>query len=51
LLTLYALDQAAVLHKLEQIAHKRGCALEDHLIALGQFLPAFASRVLESLDT
>ena len=51
LLTLYALDQAAVLHKLEEIARKRGCPLEDHLIDLGQFLPAFSSRVLESLDT
>lgn len=50
LLTLYALDQAAVLHKLEQIAHRHGYALEDHLINLGQFLPSFASRVLESLD-
>ncbi len=51
LLTLYALDQAAVLHKLEEIAHKRGCPLEDHLIGLGQFLPAFARRVLDSLDS
>ena len=51
LLTLYALDQAAVLHKLEEIARRRGCQLEDHLIALGQFLPAFSARVLESIET
>ena len=51
LLTLYALDPASVLHKLEEIARKRGCPLEDHLIALGQFLPAFSARVLESIET
>lgn len=51
LLTLYALDPAAVLHKLEEIARKRGCPLEDHLIALGPFLPAFCARVLESIET
>jgi len=50
LLTLYALDQAAVLHKLEAIAQKRGCPLEDYLIDLGLYLPTFASHVLDSLD-
>lgn len=51
LLTLYALDPAAVLHKLEEIARRRDCPLEDHLIALGQFLPAFSAHVLESIET
>ena len=50
LLTLYAIDPVVVLHKLEEIARKRGCSLEDHLIKLGQFLPAFSQRILESLN-
>lgn len=39
-----------MLPQLEDTARKRGCSLEDHLIALGQFLPAFSARVLDSIE-
>lgn len=51
LLTLFALDPLQVMHHLGGIAQKRGCALEDHLIELGRFLPEFSSRILDDLNS
>lgn len=51
LLTLFALEPLHVLHQLGGIAQKRNCALEDHLIDLGRFLPKFSARVLEELGS
>lgn len=50
LLTLYSIDSVVVLHKIEEIARKRGTALEDHLISLGATLPAFSQKLLGDLD-
>jgi predicted nucleic acid-binding protein len=50
LLMLYGIDPVLVLHKLEGAAQKRACSLEDHLIDLGIFLPAFAQRLLEAIS-
>lgn len=50
LLTLFELEPLLVMHQLGAISQKRGVAVEDHLIDLGRFLPAFASRLLEDLE-
>jgi len=50
LLILYSIDPIIVLHKLEMIARKRDCALEDHLIELGRFLPSFSQKVLGDIS-
>ena len=44
------MDQAAVLHKLEEISRERDTSLENHLIDLGRFLPDFAQRIIESIE-
>lgn len=49
LITLYSIDPVVVLHKIEETAHKRGIAVEDHLISLGTFLPTFSQRLLGDL--
>lgn len=50
LLILYSIDPPVVLHKLEMISRKRDSSLEDHLIELGRFLPAFSQKVLEDIN-
>jgi hypothetical protein len=51
LLTLFSLEPLQVMQQLGGIAQKRGVPLEDHLIDLGKFLPAFSSRVLDELNS
>jgi predicted nucleic acid-binding protein len=51
LLTLFELEPLLVMHQLGAISQKRGMAVEDHLIDLGRFLPAFASQLLEELES
>ena len=51
LLTLFSLEPLHVMHQLGGIAQKRGCTLEDHLIDLGRFVPAFSSRLLDELQS
>mgnify|MGYP001082867393 CR=1 FL=1 len=51
LLTLFQLEPLQVMQHLGAIAEKRKCSLEDHLIDLGKFLPAFSARLLEELDS
>lgn len=51
LLTLFELEPLLVMHQLGSISQKRGLSVEDHLIDLGRFLPAFASRILEALES
>ncbi len=50
LLALYSMDPVIVLHKLEAIARKRTRPVEDQLIELGRFVPAFSQRVLSDLS-
>jgi len=47
---LFRLEPLQVMRHLGSIASKRGCTLEDHLIDLGRFLPAFSAKVLEELE-
>ncbi len=47
---LFRLEPLQVMRHLGGIASKRGCTLEDHLIDLGRFLPAFSAKVLEELE-
>ncbi|MES2708138.1 MAG: PIN domain-containing protein [Verrucomicrobiota bacterium] len=51
LLTLFSLEPLHVVRQLGGIAQKRGCAVEDHLIDLGRFLPEFSSRLLDELNS
>jgi predicted nucleic acid-binding protein len=46
LLSLYGLEQQISLYKLTQIAFRREMELEDYLIKLGRFVPAFSQHVL-----
>ena len=50
LLTLYDMNPALVIHKLETIARKRNKTLEDQLIKLGTWLPSFSHRMLSDLN-
>lgn len=50
LLIIYSIEPIIVLHKLEAVARKRDCSLEDHLIELGRFVPAFSQRILEDIN-
>jgi predicted nucleic acid-binding protein len=51
LLMLFELEPLHVMHQLGAIAQKRGLTVEDHLIDLGKFLPKFAARLFEELET
>jgi predicted nucleic acid-binding protein len=51
LLTLFELEPLLVMHQLGAISQKRGMLVEDHLIDLGRFLPSFASRLLDELES
>lgn len=51
MLLLFELEPLHVMHQLGAVAQKRSMALEDHLIELGRFLPRFASRLIEELET
>jgi predicted nucleic acid-binding protein len=51
LLMLFELEPLHVMHQLGAVSQKRGMAVEDHLIDLGRFLPRFASRLLEELES
>ncbi|MCB1228250.1 MAG: PIN domain-containing protein [Verrucomicrobiales bacterium] len=51
LLMLFELEPLHVMHQLGAISQKRGMTVEDHLIDLGKFLPKFASRLLDDLET
>jgi hypothetical protein len=48
---LFELEPLHVVHQLGAIAQKRSMTLEDHLIDLGRFLPKFASKVLDELES
>lgn len=50
LLMLFRLEPLPMMHHLGSIAGKRGCSLEDHLIDIGRFVPAFSAKVLEVLE-
>ena len=50
LIMLFRLEPLQVMQHLGAIAGKRGCSLEDHLIDLGRFVPAFSTVVLDELD-
>jgi hypothetical protein len=39
------------MHQLGAISQKRGLTVEDHLIDLGRFLPKFAARLLDELES
>lgn len=47
---LFRLEPLQVMQHLGVIAGKRGCTLEDHLIDLGRFVPAFSAAVLDEMD-
>jgi predicted nucleic acid-binding protein len=51
LLTLFELEPLLVMNQLGAISQKRGMLVEDHLIDLGRFLPSFASRLLDELES
>jgi len=51
LLTLFELEPLLVMHQLGAVSQKRGMPVGAHLIDLCRFLPAFASRVLEELES
>lgn len=51
LIMLFRLEPLQVMQHLGAIAGKRGCSLEDHLIDLGRFVPAFSTVVLDQLDS
>lgn len=51
LLTLFELEPLLVMHQLGAISQKRGMLVEDHLIDRGRFLPSFASRLLDELES
>lgn len=51
LLVLYEMEPGKIVGCLGEIAGYRRLEIEDVLIRLGKVLPAFSSRVLESLDT
>lgn len=51
LLTLHSMNPGVVMAKLAAIAQGQGHDLEDVLIRLGKSVPAFSSRLLESLGT
>lgn len=51
LLMLFELEPLHVMHQLGAISQKRGMTVEDHLIDLGKFLPQFASRLLDELES
>ena len=51
LLTLFELEPLLVMNQLDAISQKRGMLVEDHLIDLGRFLPSFASRLLDELES
>jgi predicted nucleic acid-binding protein len=51
LLTLFELEPLLVMNQLDAISQKRGMLVEDHLIDLGRFLPSFASRILDELES
>ena len=51
LLMLLKLEPLLVMHQLGVIAGKRSCSLEDHLIDIGRFVPAFTAKVLEELES
>ncbi len=50
LLTLFSLEPLHVMQQMGGIAQKRGNTMEDYLIDLGRFVPAFSSRVLDELN-
>ncbi len=51
LLMLFELEPLQVMHQLGAISQKRGFTVEDHLIDLGRFLPNFAARLLDELES
>jgi predicted nucleic acid-binding protein len=51
LLTLFELDPLRVMRQLGAISQKRGLPVEAHLIQLGRFLPMFASRLLDDMES
>ncbi len=51
LLMLLKLEPLQMMHQLGIIAGKRGCSLEDHLIDIGRFVPAFSAKVMEELES
>ncbi|NJK93004.1 MAG: PIN domain-containing protein [Blastochloris sp.] len=51
MLLLFELEPLHVMHQLGAVAQKRSMTLDEHLIDLGRFLPVFASRLIEELET
>jgi predicted nucleic acid-binding protein len=51
LLTLYSMNPGVVMGKLAAIAQDHGDDLQDVIIHLGKSVPAFASRVIETLGS
>ena len=51
LLMLFRLEPLQMMHHLGIGAGKRGRSLEDHLIDIGRFVPAFSANVLEELES
>lgn len=49
LLTLYEIDALQVVSRIAAIAARRGMDQQDVLLALGQVLPSFSSRLLDDL--
>ncbi len=49
LLALYSIEPVLIVHRLEMIARDREEELEDYLLGLGRWLPAFAQRIISDL--
>ena len=50
LLALYSIEPVSVVHRLETIARDRQEELEDYLLGLGRWLPAFVQRIIGDLQ-
>lgn len=50
LLALYSMDAAIVIYRLSTICRKRNTTLEDYLLHLGRWLPAFSQKIICDLD-
>jgi len=51
LLALHSMDPAIVVHKLNGICHRRNTELEDYLLHLGRWLPAFSQKLLNDIGS
>ena len=51
LLALYSMDPSIVIHRLNGICRKRKTELEDYLLSLGRWLPAFSQTLLSDIGS